>query len=389
MPPKSKDEPPKRVLLGRPGTNVKMGVVGLPNVGKSTFFNLLCSMNVAAENYPFCTIDPNVSKVAVPDERFDHLVASFKPKSVVPAVLSVTDIAGLVKGASEGAGLGNAFLSHIQAVDGIFHMCRAFASDEITHVEGRIDPVADLEIIHSELRLKDLSIVTNKVDSMRKNVERKVGGTEALEEFNCLEKMKACMEAGKDLRVGDWSPAEIEVINKYNMITAKPMVYLVNLSEKDYVRKANKHLGPLAAWLEARGTGDKMIPISCEFEARLAAVGDSPAAREAFCKEVGAKTAFPRVIKTGYHALNLIHFFTAGHDEVRAWTIKLGSTAPQAAGCIHSDIQKGFIAAEIYPYEAFKEHGSEAELKAVGKMRTQGKLYEMNDGDVVFFKHNG
>jgi obg-like ATPase 1 len=258
MPPKGKEEAPKKVLLGRPSNNVKMGIVGLPNVGKSTFFNLLCSMNVAAENYPFCTIDPNLSKVPVPDERFDHLVASFRPKSVVPAVLTVTDIAGLVKGASEGAGLGNAFLSHIQAVDGIFHMCRSFASDEIVHVEGRIDPVADLEIIHSELRLKDLAIVTNKIESMRKNVERKVGGKDALEEFNCLERMAALMSEGKDIRQGDWSPIEIEVINRYNMITAKPMVYLINLSMKDYVRKANKHLPALAAWIEARGTGDMM-----------------------------------------------------------------------------------------------------------------------------------
>jgi obg-like ATPase 1 len=388
MPPK-KEEPVKKVLLGRPGNHVKMGIVGLPNVGKSTFFNLLCSMNVAAENYPFCTIDPNVSKVPVPDERFDQLVASFKPKSVVPAVLTVTDIAGLVKGASEGAGLGNAFLSHIQAVDGIFHMCRAFANDEITHVEGRIDPAADLEIIHSELRLKDLAIVTAKVDGMRKNVERKVGGKEALEEFNCLEKMKALMESGKDIRFGDWSPAEIEVINRYNMITAKPMIYLVNLSERDYVRKANKHLVALAAWLEARGTGDKMIPISCEFEGKVAAAKESggQAAADAYCKEIGAKSSFPRVIKTGYHALNLQHFFTAGPDEVRAWTIKNGSTAPQAAGCIHTDIQKNFIAAEIYPFEAFKEHGSEAKVKEHGLLRTQGKLYEMQDGDVVFFKH--
>ena len=393
MPPK-KEEPVKKVLLGRPGNHVKMGIVGLPNVGKSTFFNLLCNMNVAAENYPFCTIDPNVSKVPVPDDRFDHMVASFKPKSVVPAVLTVTDIAGLVKGASEGQGLGNAFLSHIQAVDGIFHMCRAFANDEITHVEGRIDPVADLEIIHQELRLKDLSIVTNKIESMRKNVERKVGGKEALEEFQVLEKMQACMLAGKDLRMGEWMPLDIEIINKYNMITAKPVVYLVNLSEKDYIKKSNKHLPPLAAWLESRGTGDKMIPISCEFEAKLAAAcGDtsSPGYKEAYekyTKEIGAKTVFPRVIKTGYHALNLIHFFTAGPDEVRAWTVKIGSTAPQAAGCIHSDIQKNFIAAEVYPYDAFKELGSEAEVKAAGKMRTQGKLYEVQDGDCCFFKHN-
>jgi ribosome-binding ATPase YchF (GTP1/OBG family) len=243
---------------------------------------------VPAENFPFCTIDPSVSKVPVPDERFDHLVSIYKPKSVVPAVLTVTDIAGLVKGASEGAGLGNAFLSNIQAVDGIFHVCRAFGGDEITHVEGRVDPVEDLAIIHNELRLKDIGIVQSIVDGRRKNVERGMGGKEAKEEFASLEKCLAWLLTGKDVRQGEWSSGDVEAINKLQLITAKPMVYLVNLSEKDFARKGNKFLEPLAAWVKARGTDDKMIPFSCEFEAKIADLG-SAEEREAYCKDLGEK----------------------------------------------------------------------------------------------------
>jgi obg-like ATPase 1 len=357
-----------------------MGIVGLPNVGKSTFFNLLCDMHVPAENFPFCTIDPSVSKVPVPDERFDHLVSVYKPKSVVPAVLTVTDIAGLVKGASEGAGLGNAFLSNIQAVDGIFHVCRAFAGDEITHVEGRVDPVEDLGIIHNELRLKDIGIVQALVDGRRKNVERGMGGKEAKEEFASLEKCLAWLLTGKDVRQGEWTSGDVDALNKLQLLTAKPMVYLVNLSEKDFARKGNKWLEPLAAWVKARGSDDKLIPFSCEFEAKLADLG-SAEEKEAYCKDLGEKVAaaaaaaaakkaaaggggggggappapaaapavrsmMPRIIKAGYHALHLSHYFTAGPDEVRAWTIKVGSLAPNAAGVIHTDFLKNFIAAE-------------------------------------------
>lgn len=385
MPPK-KEEAPKKVLLGRPGNHVKMGVVGLPNVGKSTFFNLLCDMHVAAENYPFCTIDPNVSKVPVPDDRFDHLVTCFKPKSVIPAVLTVTDIAGLVKGAAEGAGLGNAFLSHIQAVDGIFHMVRAFGGDEVTHVEGSVDPVRDLEIIHKELLLKDIAHAQKWVDSNRKNIDRGLGGKDAKAELDCMDKVLAYMQTGKDVRQGEWGANEIEILNKHNLISAKPMVYLVNLSEKDFLRKRNKFLEPLAEWLKARETGDKMIPFSCEFEAKLFDMDAEAKAK--YCAETGAKSAMPRIIKIGYHALNLIHFFTAGADEVRAWTLKQGSVAPQAAGTIHTDIQKNFIAAEVYAFDDFKAEGSsEAAVKAAGKYRTTGKLYEIQDGDVCYFKH--
>jgi len=359
-----------------------MGIVGLPNVGKSTFFNLLCDMHVPAENYPFCTIDPHVSKVPVPDERFDALVASYKPKSVVPAVLTVTDIAGLVKGAAEGAGLGNSFLSNIQAVDGIFHVCRAFASDEIVHVEGRVDPVADLEIIHNELRLKDVGIVAAQVEGKRKNVERAgtagANAKELREEFNALEKALAWLQSGKDIRQGDWTAGEIEWLNKLQLLTAKPMVYLVNLSEKDYIRKANKWLEPLAKWVSDRGQDDKLLPISCEFEAK---VFDMDAeARAAYLKEKNTRSSMARIIKIGYHALSLCHFFTAGSDEVRAWTVKQNSLAPQAAGTIHTDFLKNFIAAEVFTFDDWKAEGcSEAAVKAAGKYHTKGKQYEVQE----------
>lgn len=332
-------------------------------------------------------IDPNVSKVPVPDERFDHLVKAYKPKSVIPAVLTVTDIAGLVKGAAEGAGLGNAFLSHIQAVDGIFHMVRAFSGEEVTHVEGNVDPIRDLEIIHRELRLKDVAYVQNRIDATRKNVERGLGGKEAKQEFDALEKALALMQdEGKDVRLGEWTGLEIDYLNRHNLITAKPMVYLVNLSAKDYIRKRNKFLEPLAEWLKNRGSGDKMIPISCEFEAKIFEMSEEE--REAFCKENNTRTVMPRVIKTGYHNLNLVHFFTAGPDEVRAWTVKQGTLAPAAAGTIHTDFQKKFIAADIYSYEDFKIEGSENAVRAAGKLRTQGKFYEVQDGDICYFKHN-
>jgi obg-like ATPase 1 len=283
-----------------------------------------------------------VSKVPVPDERFDHLVTAHKPKSVVPAVLTVTDIAGLVKGAAEGAGLGNAFLSNIQAVDGIFHVCRAFAGDEVVHVEGRVDPVADLEIIHRELRLKDTATVATQLELKKKGVAR--GGKEEKAEYAALESVHAYLESGKDVRMGDWDAYQTEVLNKLQLLTAKPIVYLVNLSEKDYIRKRNKFLEPLAAWVKALGQDDKILPFSVEFEQKIFDM--DAAAREAYCKENATRSIMPRIIKGGYHALHLVHFFTAGPDEVRAWTIKENTTAPNAAGTIHTDFLKNFIAAE-------------------------------------------
>jgi obg-like ATPase 1 len=324
----------------------------------------------------------------------------------------VTDIAGLVKGAAEGAGLGNNFLSNIQAVDGIYHVCRGFGGDEVTHVEGRVDPVADLEIIHNELRLKDLNIVTSQVELKKKSVDRGLGGKDAKEEYAALERISAWLSGGKDVRLGDWGAVDVEVLNKLQLLTAKPVVYLINLSEKDYIRKRNKFLEPLAAWVKALGQDDKVLPFSCEFEAKIADM--SEADREAYCKEHATKSAMPRIIKIGYHALHLSHFFTAGADEVRAWTIKKDAVAPVAAGTIHTDFQKNFIAAEgeailprpplasprshphahpcpsnspVFAYDDFKAEGSsEANVKAAGKYHTKGKLYEVQDGDICFFK---
>eukprot|EP00499_Haloplacidia_sp_CaronLabIsolate_P005335 CAMPEP_0196780648 /NCGR_PEP_ID=MMETSP1104-20130614/8287_1 /TAXON_ID=33652 /ORGANISM="Cafeteria sp., Strain Caron Lab Isolate" /LENGTH=394 /DNA_ID=CAMNT_0042150861 /DNA_START=39 /DNA_END=1223 /DNA_ORIENTATION=- len=373
-------------VFGRPGNNVKMGIVGLPNVGKSTFFNLLSKLNVPAENFPFCTIDPNVCRVPVPDKRFDQLVSTFEPKSVVPAVLTVTDIAGLVRGASEGAGLGNAFLSHISAVDGIFHMVRAFPSKKVTHVEDSVDPVRDMQIIHEELRLKDLQHVKGTADTMQKNVERGVGGKEKKEEYETLRKVQEWLESGKDVRAGSWNNKEIDVLNAHLLLTAKPMIYLVNLSEKGYVNKSSAWLPKIKEYIDSRGAGETMIPLSCAFEAKVNEM--EPEAAEKYMAESDARTMLPRIIQSGYRMLHLLHFFTVGKDEVRAWTVRKGSLAPQAAGTIHTDFEKGFIKAEAYHFRDFKEHGSEAAVRAAGRLRMEGQRYEVQDGDILHFKFN-
>ena len=244
MPPKKSAEPPKKAYLGRPGNNLKMGIVGLPNVGKSTFFNTLSKLNVPAENRPFCTIDPNVASVTLPDQRFTWLCDKYRPASRVPPVITVTDIAGLVRGAAEGEGLGNAFLSHIAAVDGIFHMCRAFEDTSdltVTHVEGDVDPVRDMTIINNELRIKDLAQLNTAIEPMRRTVER--GQKTHKAEFDTLSKAKEWMEAGHGIAGGDWDPNDVEILNRYAFLTAKPQIFLVNLSKRDYIRKKNKY-GP-------------------------------------------------------------------------------------------------------------------------------------------------
>lgn len=325
----------------------------------------------------------------MPDERFDFLVEQCKPKSVVPAVLTVTDIAGLIKGASEGAGLGNAFLSHIAAVDGILHLCRSFASDEVVHVDGSVDPVRDLDVIHAELRAKDLAAMESFIAKNAKNVERGVGGKDAKAELAVVERARDMLAAGTDIRLGEWNAADIEVLNKFQLLTAKPVVYLVNLSEKAFIKKSNKHLPRLAAWLKEHRPGDRMIPFSVEFEQKLLDLGGyNSAEARAYQKEVGARSCLPKIIKTGYMALDLCNFFTAGADEVKAWTIRSGTLAPRAAGTIHSDIEHGFICADVMSFEDFKEHGSEAAVKAAGRMRMEGRKYEVQDGDIIHFKHN-
>ncbi|XP_068236246.1 obg-like ATPase 1 isoform X2 [Palaemon carinicauda] len=386
MPPKKPQAPEPRPLIGRVGTNLKVGIVGLPNVGKSTFFNVLTKSQAQAENFPFCTIDPNENKVPVPDERFDYLCEFHKPASKVPAFLNVTDIAGLVKGASEGQGLGNAFLSHIKACDALFHMTRAFEDDDVTHVEGDVNPVRDLEIILDELRLKDIEYINNVYDKLFKLVER--GGDKKLKpEYDTVCKVKSLLEEEKkQVRFCDWDVKEIEVLNRHLLITSKPMIYLVNLSEKDYIRKKNKWLMKIKEWIDTNDPGAILIPFSGVLESSL--IDLDPEAKKEFLKEKGVNSALDKIILQGYNALQLMYFFTAGPDEVKAWTIQKGTKAPGAAGKIHTDFEKGFIMAEVMKFDDFKELGSEAAVKADGKYHQRGRNYVVEDGDIIFFRFN-
>jgi len=386
MPPKKKGEEEKTVLLGRFGTSLKVGIVGVPNVGKSTFFNVLTKSSIAAENFPFCTIDPNESRVAVPDERWDFLCDFHKPASKVPAFLNVVDIAGLVAGASEGAGLGNAFLSHISACDAIFQMLRAFEDEDVTHVDGNVDPIRDLETILDELRLKDVEYFKKQVNDIEKKCTR--GADKAMaEEFKILVKvLKVVEEDKKHLRfIKDWSANEIEVLNKHLPLTAKPMLYLVNMTEKDFFRKKNKWLVKIKQWIDENDPGAKLIPFSAFFESKAV---DEPEEFAKLSAEKETVSILPKIIKEGYALLQLEYFFTAGTDEVKAWTIQKGTKAPGAAGKIHTDFEKGFIMAEVMKFADFKENGSESATKAAGKYRQEGKQYVVQDGDIIFFKFN-
>ncbi|KAI8355682.1 GTP-binding protein YchF [Blakeslea trispora] len=390
MPPK-KAVKEEKAMLGRPSNNLKIGVVGLPNVGKSTFFNALTNASAAAENYPFCTIDPEESRVAVPDERFDWLCQHYKPAKEIPAFLTVIDIAGLVKGAASGAGLGNAFLSHIKAVDAIFHVVRAFDEADVIHVEGELDPVRDLDIIREELRLKDEEFLAKQSTELNAAAKRLGHGGNAQdkakkEEAAVVQKVYEYVQSGKDVRHGTWTNKEIEVINSLHLITAKPVIYLANLSEKDFIRKKNKWLPKIKQWIDTNSPGDIMIPYSGAYEYRLTL--STPEEKEEIQKETGAPSVLPKIIVQGYAALQLIYYFTGGPDEVRAWTVRKNTKAPGAAGVIHSDFERGFIMAEVMKYEALKELGSEGAVKAAGKYMQKGKEYVVEDGDIIYFKFN-
>jgi obg-like ATPase 1 len=387
MPPKAakgKEPVAERPILGRFSSHLKIGIVGLPNVGKSTLFNTLTKLSIPAMNFPFCTIEPNEARVYVPDERFDWLCQLFKPKSEVAAFLEINDIAGLVRGANEGQGLGNAFLSHIRAVDGIFHVLRAFDDPEVTHVEDTVDPIRDLDIITQELRLKDIEFMDRKIEDLEKVLKRS-NAKEHKIEMECCQKVHEWLKEGKDVRLGDWKTAEIEILNSFQLLSAKPVVYLVNMTEKDYQRKKNKWLPKIHAWVQEHG-GGALIPFSGVLEQKLA---DMPADEaQVYCKEKELISALPKIIKTGFAAINLIYFFTAGADEVKCWQIRKQSKAPQAAGAIHTDFERGFICAEVMKFDDLKELGSEGAVKAAGKYKQEGKNYVVQDGDIIFFKFN-
>lgn len=363
-----------KIVLGRVGNSLKMGIVGLPNVGKSSTFNLVSHLSVPAENFPFCTIEPNQARVAIPDARFDKLCEIFKPKSKVPAFLTIFDIAGLVANAHEGEGLGNAFLSNIQAVDGLYHMVRAFDSPEVVHVEGEIDPIRDLETISTELIFKDLQTIEKKLPEAQKLFKR-TSDEHSKKEIELITKVKELLEQGKWVKDEEWTHNEIDILNSYLFFTAKPVVYLINMSLDNYISKKNRWLLKIKEWVEKKCQGT-IIPFSVEYEQKLEK------------KEIEGLSIMDKVIKTGYNVLNLIHFFTSGEDEVRCWTILNGTKSPQAAGVIHTDFEKGFICAEVMKYVDFIEHGSEGAVKAAGKYKMHGKEYVVEDGDIIFFKFN-
>merc|ERR1712032_1573395 len=380
-----KEEEPKKVQLGRPGNTLQMGIVGLPNVGKSSTFNLLSKLNIPAKNVMFCTIDPNKAKVEVPDPRFDHLCNAYKPKSKVPASLTILDIAGLVKGASQNQGMGNSFLSHIQSVDAIFHVVRGFDDEDIQHYEGDLDAVRDLDIIHEELMEKDKAMLLRSLEETEKVVKR-TNNKDSKEELAVLTRVKEIYEKGLNVRDQQWTYKEIDILNRHLFFTAKNIVYLVNISENDYIKKKNRWLGKISKWVTEHG-GGKIIPYSVTYEAKLLEATEEER-KKIIADAGGVDSALPKIINAGYHSLDFIHYFTSGEDEVKCWTIRQGVKAPGAAGVIHTDFERGFISAEVMKYDDFVSLGGEAEVKKEGKVRTEGKNYEVVDGDIIYFKFN-
>eukprot|EP00392_Amoebophrya_sp_AT5.2_P002402 g2407.t1 len=391
MAPKKKDEKPAysvELRFGRTKANLKMGIVGLPNVGKSSFFNLLTKQAAEAANFPFCTIKPNEGRCKVPDPRFDTLCTMWKPKSIVPAYLNITDIAGLVRGAHEGAGLGNDFLS-------IYHMVRLFDDPDVTHVDDSVDPVRDLDTITAELCLKDLAYYEKIIDAYvvaQKRAQKKIPD----EWTACMAKVKDYLEKNELLSKQTWSPYEVEKINEFLpiLITTKPVVYLLNMSEKGYKTKKSKWLPKVFTWIQEHG-GGTIIPLSVDYEEQLFQARDDAAALAALKAEEGnTDSSLDKIIKTGYTELNLMYFFTCGEDEVKSWTVYKGATAPNCAGAIHTDMERCFIKAETAKYDDFIEHQtpggktSMAGVKAAGKYKMEGKTYVVQDGDILHIMHN-
>jgi GTP-binding protein YchF len=360
------------------------GIVGLPNVGKSTLFNALTATAQAeAANYPFCTIEPNSGRVAVPDPRLGELASLAKSASVVPTYLEFVDIAGLVRGASKGEGLGNKFLSHIREVDAICHVLRCFDGGEVTHVEGSIDPVRDAEIVETELLLADLESVERRLDTAEKRA--KGGDKEARALLAILEPVVAVLREGQPARTSAINEDQMPGFRQLQLITAKPVLYICNVDEES-AATGNTHTAAVAEMAER--TGAASVIVSAEIEAEVAQL-DDPAERAEFLEGLGlAETGLSRVIRAGYELLHLITFFTAGPKEARAWTVAQGSTAPEAAGRIHSDFQKGFIRAETIGYADYIEFGGEHGAKDAGRMRQEGRDYIAKDGDVMLFRFN-
>lgn len=360
------------------------GIIGLPNVGKSTLFNAITKKNILAANYPFATIDPNVGIVIVPDKRLESLVSIYNPEKTVPTSFEFTDIAGLVKGASNGEGLGNKFLSHIREVDAIVEVVRCFDDENIIHVDGNVDPIRDIEVINVELILSDLEIVQNRINKIGKKAKM-TNNKEEIKELELLERIKSSLEQNIPARKLDLTEEEIKIISTFNLITEKPIIYVANVKEIDINNHGNIYVDKLKEY--AKNDNSETVMICAKIESELSELPDEEKAL--FLEELGIEeSGLDQLVKKTYSLLGLATFFTAGADECRAWTFKKGSTAPICAGIIHTDFQKGFIKAEIMSYEDLIKYGTEKSVKEAGKMRLEGKEYKMQDGDICYFRFN-
>ena len=364
---------------------MKLGIVGLPNVGKSTLFNAITNAGAQSANYPFCTIEPNVGVVAVPDKRLDELAKMYEPDKYTPATIEFVDIAGLVKGASKGEGLGNKFLSNIREVDAVVHVVRCFENDDIIHVDGNIDPKRDIDTINVELILSDIEILERRIDKTQKLIK---GDKKYQADLDFFKRVKEALDMGRPARSVECTPEEAELLSSVSLLTNKPVIYAANLSDSDFKNGSadgNKFFDAVKEIAESENAA--VLPICAEIEAEISGMENDE--KELFLSEMGLEqSGLDRLISACYDLLGLISFLTAGEQEVRAWTITKGTKAPQAAGKIHTDFERGFIRAEVVSYDELMECGSMTAAKEKGLVRSEGKDYVMKDGDIVLFRFN-
>lgn len=360
------------------------GIVGLPNVGKSTLFNAITKQNILAANYPFATIEPNVGVVSVPDKRLDYLNRMYQPKSLVPTTFEFTDIAGLVEGAASGEGLGNKFLSHIRQVDAICEVVRCFTDSNVTHVTGSVDPIRDIEIINVELMLADLEVVDSRIGKIAKKVTQS-RDKDGLKELELMRKLKDKLEQNIPVRQIELNEEELFILKPFNLLTLKPIIYVANINEDEITSDDNQYVKAVKEYADKEGS--KVIRVCAKIEAELSELSDED--RELFLEDLGIEeSGLDKLIKAAYSLLGLETYFTTGVDEVRAWTFHKGMKAPACAGIIHTDFERGFIKAEVMSYEDLETCGSEKAVKEAGKLRLEGKDYVMQDGDICLFRFN-